>query len=87
MLNEQQFGKMKNQQSSNPAINTNGKSFKQAKLPKFQTPEEKILDNAKTRRLNAAAYKDQELGRLAHFESLKLRSQKEEEKRKKPTKK
>ena len=87
MLNGQQFGKINAQKKSGPAPRVRGKNFKQSKLPKFETPEEKALDNAKTRRLNAAAYKDQELGRLAYLESRKLTGQKLGGKAKKPKKK
>jgi hypothetical protein len=87
MLNPKQFGKLGSPAIPNPQkVGMSSKVIK-PKLPKFETPEEKALDSAKTRRLNAAAYKDTELGRLAYLESMKMARQKVGENPKKPTKK
>jgi hypothetical protein len=87
MLNPKQFGKLGSPAIPNPQkVGMSSKVIK-PKLPKFVTPEEKALDSAKTRRLNAAAYKDRELGRLAYLESVKMARQKVGENPKKPTKK
>ena len=77
MLSPKEFGKLES-----PAIPSHQKVEKSSKvvkpkLPRFETPEEKALDNAKTRRLNATAYKDQAFGRLAYLESKKMARQKD----------
>lgn len=87
MLNPKQFGKLGSPAIPNPQkVGMSSKVIK-PKLPKFETTEEKALDSAKTRRLNAATYKDRELGRLAYLESVKMARQKVGENPKKPTKK
>jgi|GEM_PF-4356219 len=87
MLNSRQFGKIVRPANQTPNNVTKSSKVIQTKFPKFETPEEKALDNAKTRRLNAAAYKDQALGRLAYLKSTKLTSRKVAENPKKSTKK
>ena len=87
MFISRQFGKPVSPASpSTPKVSNSTKAI-QPKLPEFETPEEKALDNAKTRRLNAAAYKDQALGRLAYLESMKPKSRKVREKPKNSPKK
>ena len=87
MFNSRQFGKTVNPASQTPNKVSKSSKAIQVKLPKFETPEGKALENAKTRRLNAAAYKDQALGRLAYLESTKLKSRKVAENSKKSTSK
>lgn len=76
MLSPKQFGKLESPAIPSPQKVGKSSEVLKPKLPKFETPEEKALDNAKTSRLNAAASKDQELGRLAYLESMKMARQK-----------
>jgi hypothetical protein len=75
MLPTPQFANPKvSQQKTSPGRSGPRNNPPRLQLPKLLSPDEKALTEAKTRRLNAGAYKDQALGRLADLEGAKLQA-------------